>query len=220
MDKINVCCVKEGDKYDSDYVNTLYLMVKRYLTVPFDFICLTENSQNLLKEIHVITLEDRSIKGWWNKCLLFKPGVLSGNCLYLDLDMIILKNIDEFLIQNQHLNILCNPISLNGKIYYNINSSMLFWNTNIKEVSKIFFQYSENKMFYDNHKGLPHEQIGDQKVIIESKINYKFFPTNKIRYMKFLTERDKLDENISIIVCKGKKQKDNKSDFFVKNYWK
>ena len=38
MKKINVCCVKSGDKYDSDYVNTLYLMVKRYLTVPFDFI--------------------------------------------------------------------------------------------------------------------------------------------------------------------------------------
>ena len=115
---------------------------------------------------------------------------------------------------------MCNPISFNGKIYYNINSSMLFWNTNIKELSKIFFQYSENKMFYDNHKGLPHEQIGDQKVIIESKINYKFFPTNKIRYMKFLTEKDMLDENISIIVCKGKKQKDYKSYFFVKNYWK
>ena len=37
MNKINVCCVKEGDKYDSDYVNTLYLMTKRYLTIPFDF---------------------------------------------------------------------------------------------------------------------------------------------------------------------------------------
>ena len=95
MYKINVCCVKAGDKYDSDYVNTLYLMTKRYLTIPFDFICLTENSQNLLKQIKVISLDDRSIKGWWNKCLLFKPGLLSSSCLYLDLDMIILKNIDD-----------------------------------------------------------------------------------------------------------------------------
>ena len=64
MLKINVCCVKEGDKYDSDYVNTLYLMTKRNLTIPFDFICLTENPQNLFKQIKVINLEDRSIKGW------------------------------------------------------------------------------------------------------------------------------------------------------------
>ena len=122
MSKINVCCVKEGDKYDSDYVNTLYLMTKRYLTIPFDFICLTENSQNLLKQIKVINLDDRSIKGWWNKCLLFKPGLLSSSCLYLDLDMIIIKNIDEFIIKNQYLNILCNPLTLNNKIYHKINS--------------------------------------------------------------------------------------------------
>ena len=95
MAKINVCCVKEGNKYDSDYVNTLYLMTKRYLTIPLDFICLTENSQNLLKQIKVISLDDRSIKGWWNKCLLFKPGLLNGSCLYLDLDMIIVKNISQ-----------------------------------------------------------------------------------------------------------------------------
>ena len=220
MSKINVCCVKAGDKYDSDYVNTLYLMTKRYLTTPFDFICFTENSQYLLKEIKVINLEDRSINGWWNKCLLFKPGLLSGSCLYLDLDMIILKNIDEFIIYNQYLNILCNPISLNGKNYYNINSSMLFWNTDNKELHKIWFQYSEKKLFYDAHKPSINEVYGDQKVIIESNVKYKFFPTDKIRYFKHIKEEDILDANISIIVCKGKKQKDYKSNFFVRNYWK
>jgi hypothetical protein len=215
MFKVNVCCVKAGDKYDSDYVNTLYLMTKRYLTIPFDFICLTENSQNLLKQIKVINLEDRSIKGWWNKCLLFKPDFLSGSCLYLDLDIIILKNIDEFIIQNQYLNILCNPISLNKKTYYKINSSMLLWNTNNKELHKIWFQYSKNKLFYDNHK-----TFGDQEVILKSNVKYKFFPGNKIRYFKSIKEKENLDTNISIIVFKGKKQKDYKSNSIVRNYWK
>jgi hypothetical protein len=220
MDKINVCCLKEGTKYDSDYVNTLYLMVKRYLTTPFNFLCLTEDPKNLLKEIQVINLDDRSIKGWWNKCLLFKPGLLNGKCLYLDLDMIILKNIDEFLVENQYLNILCNPILLSEKIYYNINSSMLFWNTNIKDLNKIYFQYLNNKIFYDTHKPSMNEVIGDQRVILDSKIKYKFFPTDKIRYLKFLKEKDALNHNISIIVCKGLKNKDYKSNFFIKNYWK
>jgi len=215
MAEINVCCIKEGNKYDSDYVNTLYLMTKRYLTIPFDFICLTENSQNLLKQIKVINLEDRSIKGWWNKCLLFKPDFLSGSCLYLDLDIIILKNIDEFIIQNQYLNILCNPISLNKKTYYKINSSMLLWNTNNKELHKIWFQYSKNKLFYDNHK-----TFGDQEVILKSNVKYKFFPGNKIRYFKSIKEKENLDTNISIIVFKGKKQKDYKSNSIVRNYWK
>ena len=220
MSKINVCCVKAGDKYDNDYVNTLYFMTKRYLTIPFDFICLTENSQNLFKQIKVINLDDRSIKGWWNKCLLFKPGLLNGSCLYLDLDMIIVKNIDEFIINNQYLNILCNPISLNNKIYNKINSSMMFWNTKNIELNKIWFQYSENKFFYDNHKPLSNEETGDQKVIIESSVRYRFFSNDKIRYFKSIKDKKALDENISIIVCKGKKQKDYKLNFIVKNYWK
>jgi len=220
MKKINVCCVKSGDKYDSDYVNTLYLMVKRHLTIPFDFICLTDDSRKLFEQIKVYNLNDKSIKGWWNKCLLFKPGILNGSCLYLDLDMILLKNINEFIIENQYLNILCNPISFNGVNYYNINSSMLFWNTDNKDLHKIWFQYIENKTFYDKHVPSTNEIYGDQKVILESKIKYKFFPTSKIRYMKFLKEEDSLDKNISIIVCKGKKQKNHKLNFFVKNYWK
>ena len=97
---------------------------------------------------------------------------------------------------------------------------MLFWNTDNKELQKIWFQYSENKMFYDTHKPSINEVKGDQKVILESNVKYKFFPTDKIRYFKLLKEEDFLDTNISIIVCKGKKQKDHKSNFFVRNYWK
>ena len=131
--------------------------------------------------------------------------------------MIILKNINEFLIENQYLNILCNQISLNGKIYKKINSSMMFWNTKVKDLNKIYFQYITNKKYYDTFKPSMFQQIGDQKVIIESKINYKFFPTNKIRYMKYLNDTYVLDENISIIVCKGFKNKELSSNFFVKN---
>ena len=64
------------------------------------------------------------------------------------------------------------------------------------------------------------EIYGDQKVIIESNVIYKFFPTDKIRYFKFIENKNTLDTNISIIVCKGKKQKDYKSNFFIRNYWK
>lgn len=220
MRRISVCCVKEGDKYDSDYVNILHNMVKKYITIPFDFICLTEKTQGLSNEIKIINLEDKSIKAWWNKCLLFKPGLLKGYCLYLDLDVIILKNINEFLIQNQYLNILSNLISYKGKVYNNINSSMLFWNADIEEFNKIYTQYLENKILYDEHIPSANEVIGDQRVILDSNVKYNFFPSQKIRYMKFLQDKDKLDKNISMIICKGKKQKDNKSNYFVKKYWK
>ena len=92
---------------------------------------------------------------------------------------------------------------------------MLFWNTDNKELNKIWFQYSKHKLFYDNHK-----TFGDQEVTLTSNVKYKFLPTNKIRYFKLIKEEEILDTNISIIVCKGKKQKDHKSNFYIRNYWK
>ena len=51
MQKINILCMKWGDKYGSDYVNKLYSMVHRHLHKDFRFICLTDNAIGLRKEI-------------------------------------------------------------------------------------------------------------------------------------------------------------------------
>ena len=42
---INVCCVYYGNKYKAEYVQKLYNMVKRNLTVPHKFICFTDWKQ-------------------------------------------------------------------------------------------------------------------------------------------------------------------------------
>ncbi|GAH56014.1 unnamed protein product, partial [marine sediment metagenome] len=44
---ITVCCLKVGDKYSSEYVNKLYSMVERNLTVEHDFICITDNPEGV-----------------------------------------------------------------------------------------------------------------------------------------------------------------------------
>ena len=42
-----VVCLKYGDKYSADYVNKLYNGVKRNLTVPFEFVCYTEDPKGI-----------------------------------------------------------------------------------------------------------------------------------------------------------------------------
>ena len=51
---IHVLCTKWGDKYSSDYVNTLYSMVKRHLPTSFKFYCQTEDTDGLNTEIEVL----------------------------------------------------------------------------------------------------------------------------------------------------------------------
>lgn len=93
-----VVCVKWGDKYSSEYVNILYAMVKRNISAPFQFYCLTESSVGLHTDVCVLPLPDLGLHGWWYKLLLFQKDFygLDGDILYIDLDMVIMSSIDDF----------------------------------------------------------------------------------------------------------------------------
>ena len=92
-----VLCLKHGDKYGPEYVNVLYSMVKRHTSIPIEFICFTEKPQGIDPGVQIrpIPLHPQ-IKGWWYKPMFFNPGLnFSGPALYMDLDIIIFRNIDN-----------------------------------------------------------------------------------------------------------------------------
>lgn len=96
-----VACMKWGDKYGPEYVNRLYNMLKRNTTLPFKFICFTDNADGLLPEVSVRPLPDMPLppdkERGWRKLSLFRDDVgLEGRVLFLDLDVVIVGNIDGF----------------------------------------------------------------------------------------------------------------------------
>lgn len=93
MAYLTVVCVKAPpDKtYDHNYVNRLYQMCKRQLSVPFKFLCFTDDPSGLKCESRKLP---NGLVGWWNKLYLFKSGLLKGKVLYLDLDTIIIDSLD------------------------------------------------------------------------------------------------------------------------------
>lgn len=99
---LTVICVKWGDKYGPNYVTNLRSMCKRHLP-PHAFMCFTEQPVPgiLCPEL------PSSLTGWWSKIGLFQPGMLVGDILYLDLDVIItqpLHGMVELLEQDrEHL---------------------------------------------------------------------------------------------------------------------
>jgi len=97
---LNFICLKSGNKYSPDYVNKLYNMVQRHLTVPHRFVCFTEDSQGVNKNIEIRPLpEHQHLTGWWYKPYIFKKNHFSeGDInLYMDLDMVIVNSIDKFV---------------------------------------------------------------------------------------------------------------------------
>lgn len=93
----HVVCLKHGKKYSAEYVNVLYRMVTRNLTVPHNFVCFTEDPTGLDMGIQVKPLQLNSdINGWWYKTMFFNPDFgCYGTVLFLDLDVIVFGNIDK-----------------------------------------------------------------------------------------------------------------------------
>lgn len=99
---VNIICMKWGDKYGADYVNKLYSMVSRNLSLPFLMTCFTDNHQGINSEINIQSLPAMDLppeapERGWNKLSTFQEnlGSLQGDALFLDLDVVIVSNIDE-----------------------------------------------------------------------------------------------------------------------------
>lgn len=87
---LKVSCVLTGDKYSEKDVYRLKRNVEDNLTVPFEFVCL---SDRLIPNVTTILLEENDW-GVWNKLYLFKH---LKETLYFDLDVYIQHNIDSLI---------------------------------------------------------------------------------------------------------------------------
>ncbi len=101
--------MKWGNKYDASYVNKLHRMVKRHLSIPFRFVCLTDDTQGIESGVETFPIpefkrtsdfQEPNIERGWNKLLTFSSPLydLKGTALFLDLDIVIVNNIDDFFL--------------------------------------------------------------------------------------------------------------------------
>lgn len=94
--------MKWGNKFGAEYVNNLYNMVKKNLTIPFRFVCFTENAEGIIEEVDIRPLPELELaegpERGWRKLSIFSEQLadLTGETLFLDLDIVITKNIDAF----------------------------------------------------------------------------------------------------------------------------
>ncbi len=99
-----IICIKWGDKFGPDYVNRLWSMARRNITGDFRLICFTDNTDGFRAEIEhrdlpVLGVEHpKRSRGKWPKVALWgaELGGLTGPVLFIDLDTVILRNIDDY----------------------------------------------------------------------------------------------------------------------------
>mgnify|MGYP005991706421 FL=1 len=170
MGQNNFICVLWGAKYSEKYVETLYNMVKRNTTLPFNFYCLTDRDHKAFTDnIKSIRIPDPQLQHWWNKMHLYNPELgLEGNCLYIDLDVVIVGNLDEFFTFGKDEDFCV--IRDFGQPSTTINSSVLRFNQ--QHHNHIWKTYIERKDTFD-------KLHGDQNVITDLMWEHKqkvYFP--------------------------------------------
>ena len=110
----NVICIKWGKAFGPEYVNRLYSGVRRNLSCPVRFFCMTEDAAGFHPDIEVLDLPVEPFhdemnaalaaanrQGAMRKVSLFRPGLiggLDGALLGFDLDVVITGPLDDLLV--------------------------------------------------------------------------------------------------------------------------
>lgn len=178
---LNVICLKHGTKYGSEYVNKLYNMIERHLTVPHRFVCFTDNATGLNLSIDIRPLPlDPKYSGWWWKPYIFKLGHFEDGDtnLFVDLDMVIISNIDKLVNYEPNDFVGLEDV---GRIFSHrtpkLGSAVMRWPAN---------SYSNIWTAIENDPSLMKKFHGDQDLIWHLyKNEIKFFPEDWIRSYKW-----------------------------------
>ena len=201
---IDVCCLKVGSKYRSEYVNNLAKQVER--TTAFnDFICYTDDKELIDSNITVKEFKPKyDDRMWWNKVLLFDPKLHERKTIYLDLDVIVHNDLNK--LQGQ----ICKTVwfkdivsdAIHGS---NLNSSILTltddwitpWTEWLAYHDKLYKSYYRLDMWLFRR----HKQIQNKLI------------TDGVYSFKFTGEELKEDQ----IVCIFDDYEDR--DEYLRNYW-
>ena len=97
-----IICMKWGNRYSSLFVNRLYQSIKRHCKNNTRLICFTDdnvgiNKKIICKPLPKINLPDEIAYTPWRKISVWQFPLfnLSGDILFLDLDLVITGNLDK-----------------------------------------------------------------------------------------------------------------------------
>ena len=167
---MNVVCLKWGTKYSSLYVNKLYSMVQRNLTIPHRFICFTDDINGINPEIEckpIIPTSEHAV-GWWHKISFFAEKIddLSGTMLFLDLDVVIVNNIDDFFTYEPNKFCIVLDTGFRHKTIYNSSIFRM-------EIGKYSYIYED---YLNNSRTIMRSMLGDQDLITQKINNPSLWP--------------------------------------------
>jgi len=200
--KINILTVfKQSREFRPSFVYKLENALTKHLTIPFNFICLTDNTD--LENLNTITLDllPNEIPKYWYKIQLFKQ-VFDNPCLFFDLDTIIKGNFNSMILDLKHemFSMVLSPFRSRAH-----SSCIMWWQGDYRYLWQKFrndpVKWEEK---YQEEK--PFTSYGDQKFISDNTDHTLI--QNVIKNPEYINRIRKKESNnkSKILICSGNRR--------------
>ena len=208
---ITVWCMNTNNHAPEKEVWLLRQQVKRHLSEPHEFVCVTEADIN-----GIVTMKPiNDLPGWWGKKNLFSPQVSRERNLWLDLDVVITGSLDGLVVplDGSQLRIGFNWAQSG---HGGCQSSLMYWEG---DAARVIHDEFDPDIAYWPPRNEPGVLWGDQEWITalrnsnELSVEY-FSETDMISYKYHC--RDGLPEGAKVVVFHGKPDPHEVSDQWVK----
>ena len=170
---IKICTVYFEGMYSPNYVTNLYRSLKKYATVPFEFVCLSDTDA-IEADVILPYNHYTYIKLHWHKLKyfsqLFADQSSGDEIIIMDIDQLIVANIDAMLTYPVGPNELVSyqkwwdenpkpPVTINGG-WYKFRSGALncVWNTFVEDPAHW-------QLYFYNQNVVHHKYYGEQNFV-------------------------------------------------------
>jgi len=207
MNTINFICVCV-EHYPMMYARKLISRLKSISNLPFAYYCLTDRPEEI-QDIATPLVTNPLSKGWWNKIDLYGPNMPEGWCLYMDVDVVVIKNFDEEILwaisQNRTMACVSDAINWMGVRF---NSSFMIFQSG--SLHHVYDAYQKQIDQLKNRPGGDQVWAGpfmrDVLYIDDTypnlKRNLKFHLAKRV--WNELVVPSSLDASIKIVDCSGR----------------
>jgi hypothetical protein len=203
---LTVCCVQWGAKYSDAYVWNLYHQVAQWLSLPHQFLVLTDRPEHWRDKLVALPLQG-GLPGWWNKLTLFNPEFygLDGRILYLDLDVVVVDWLDPIAEFDSpfacHRDFMRPREAATAVMVFDADSDM---------VRRLWQEFSKDPKMY---MGLFH---GDQE-FVDAHCRPDFLPQHWV--VSYKLQALKQPPSGARVVCFHGQPKPHECSGWVSNYW-
>ena len=179
---LHVVCYRWGEKYGVEYVNILRGMVKRGLSVPHTFHCITDSREGLDPAIVAHDLPDYGIEGIWRKLMTFESDFLGLNGEYvvsIDLDVVIVGSLDFVAEHPEHDFVIARNW---GKIKNNVGArgSGSLYRLKVGSCSHVWERFIENPAAAIHSYHGKNLMVGEQNWLNANFKEFVYFPDGKV----------------------------------------